>query len=145
MTEKKKKDSLLSQILAAVVIALLAGGTAPWWWSELKGVFNKRTGDSQAISVETPSTEPPAESLRRALEDYEAVQALYGQSRPAGNCVEVRRIVEHIRLYAGNERLVPESFRYTVRYPATKPAPTISDLAVDRITRIKNAKSQCFD
>lgn len=145
MAEKKKKDSLLAQILAAVVIALLAGGTAPWWWSELKEVLNKKTGDSPATSVEKTPAEAPAESLRRALEDYEAVQALYGQSKPADNCVEVRRIVEHIRLYAGNERLVPESFRYTVRYPATKPAPTISDLAVDRITRIKKTKSQCFD
>ncbi|MBU0909102.1 MAG: hypothetical protein KKA54_20345 [Proteobacteria bacterium] len=145
MVEGKKKDSLLSQILVAVAIALLAGGTAPWWWSELKDVFRMRTGESPATSVERPPTEPPVESLRRALEDYEAVHALYGQSRPADNCVEIRDIVEHIRLYVGNERLVPESFRYTVRYPTPKSVPTISDLATDRITRIKNTKSQCFD
>jgi len=94
--------------------------------------------------VETPPTEPPGESLGRALEDYEAVQALYSQAKSAHTCVEFRRIVEQIRLSVGNDRLVPESFRYTVTNPSTKPTPTISDLATDRIIRIKNINTQCF-
>ena len=91
-------------------------------------------------------------AINPGLADYDAVQALYIQAKPADTCPELRRIVEQIRLYLGNDRLVPASYRSTVRYSSTTvgrrpPAmsnPTISDLATDRITRIKNMNLECF-
>lgn len=143
MSEDGKKSPVFSQILVAVVIALLAGGSAPWWWNEAKILFRPAHPVKPAVSVKGP--EPAAEILKLALVDYEAVQALYLQARQSQSCVDYRRIVEHIRVYVGNKRPVPENFRYTVRYPTTKPMPTISDLATDRITRITQANSKCFN
>lgn len=91
-------------------------------------------------------------AINPGLADYDAVQALYIQAKPADTCREFRRIVEQMQLYLGNDRLVPESHRYTVRHssttvgrpPSAMSNPTISDLATDRITRIKNANPECF-
>jgi hypothetical protein len=46
--------------------------------------------------------------------------------------------------YFGNQHLVPPKFVDTIRYPAPVPKPTISDLAKDRIARIKDARPKCF-
>ena len=92
-----------------------------------------------------PPTETTQEVLKKALADYEAVQAIYIQAKAKGQtCVHYRNVVEKIRLHVGNPRLVPESFRYSVKFPSTKDTPTISDLATDRILRIKNVSTQCF-
>ena len=139
MSSEKSQHSVISQILVSVVIALLVGGTSPWWWDEFKQVFQKPTSD------ESPRTETSQEVLKMALADYESVQGIYNKSKSAKTCVQFRRIVEEIRLYVGNERPVPESFAYSVRYPSRKPHPTISDLAIDRITRVKRGNSECFD
>ena len=95
--------------------------------------------------ADQPPIKSPQEILKNALADYDAVQAAYRQAKARGQtCGAYRRIVEKIRLYIGNPRLVPERSRYSVRYPSTKVTPTISDLATDRILRIKNVDRQCF-
>lgn len=145
MPKEKPQRSVLSQVLVAIVIALLAGGTAPWWWNEVKQVFQTTASDKPSNSKETPPTETPQEARNKALADFESVQAIYNRSKSAKTCVQFRRIVEEIRLYVGNKRSVPESFKYSVLYPSKKSNPTISDLAIDRITRVKRINSQCFD
>jgi len=87
------------------------------------------------------------EKVRRreeALKQYDAIQALYGEHKSKKSCIKYRSIVEQIKVYVGSTNPVPKSFRYSIRYPSKKPMPTISDLAIDRITRIQRVRSQCF-
>lgn len=79
-----------------------------------------------------------------ALEQYEVIQAQYAKHKKENDCTDLRNIVEKIRVYSDSDYLVPEGFRYSVRYPSIKARPTISDLVTDRIGRIKRVKSQCF-
>ena len=44
----------------------------------------------------------------------------------------------------GNQHLVPPKYVDTIQYPAPVPKPTITDLAKDRIARIKDARPKCY-
>ena len=58
--------------------------------------------------------------------------------------VAIFEIGFRMQQYFGNQHLVPPKFVDTIRYPAPVPKPTISDLAKDRIARIKDARPKCF-
>ncbi len=100
-----------------------------------------RTGRTTSVPT---TVAPPDQTGRSALQDYDAVQALFSRAKPLEDCARLRRIAAEIQTYADNRRLVPESFIYTVRYPSVKPSPSIGDLATDRILRIRRSKSACF-
>jgi hypothetical protein len=96
-------------------------------------------------TIETDNGTPQARTqTRAALEEYEAIQGIYKKHKSETTCVEYRNMVEQIRVFDGSSNLVPESFRYAILYPSKKAMPTISDLVIDRITRIKRVRSQCF-
>jgi len=94
---------------------------------------------------DTPAPSSSGEELRQALDDFDAVQEIYNRAKASDpTCVQLRRIVEEMRVYSDNQKPVPESFRYSVIYPSPTPEPTIADLAADRIHRVKQVKPTCF-
>ena len=111
-------------------------------------IIEVQQGAEAKISQVEKRTDDQISRMRQrteALEQYEAIQALYGEHKSKKSCSEYRRIVEQIKVYTESTNPVPESFRYTIRYPSQKAMPTISDLAIDRITRIQRVRSQCFE
>jgi len=76
--------------------------------------------------------------------DYNTVQKIYVAHKETTDCNTIRRIAERLTAYVSNLNLVPEDKTYTVRYPTTKPQPTIADLAKDRELRIREEKAACF-
>lgn len=141
----------LSQILVAVVIALAVGGSAPWWWVELKGLFGRQQGaqeqqeqGTQAQHQQGAQEQPRPRPHTYNQAAYDSVQALYVKHKAASACGEIRHLVSGIEAYLGNRDLVPPDAIYTVRNPTLVRAPTISDLATDRIIRIKSVRTDCF-
>ncbi len=156
MGEDSKKQSVWSQILMAVAIALLAGGTSPWWWNEIVGSRGQDAPAPQVIEATPAAPSAPQvpqapqnqdqTHLQQALDDTTAIQAIYeraSRDRSMG-CPDVRRSVETIRVYTASGLPVPESYRYTVRYPREVADPTVADYATDRIERIKRSRAGCF-
>jgi len=147
----------LSQIGVGVIVALLVGGSVPWWWSDLKARFSSHP--SQVTEKPAPVTEKPAPSTQQipppspqpappeneySQSDYDAVQSIFERRKTAKACVDVKRLTSRIQQYVGNQHLVPLRFVDTIRYPAPVPKPTISDMAKDRIFKIKDARPACF-
>jgi cytoskeletal protein RodZ len=141
----------LSQIAVGIVVAALVGGSAPWWWNELKARFTSKSAPTtvqHAPAPNPPAPNPPAPAAAPAdtysQTDYDAVQTIYERRQTAKTCVDVKRLTSRIQQYIGTQHLVPPKFVDTIRYPAPVPKPTISDLAKDRIARIKDARPKCF-
>jgi hypothetical protein len=140
----------ISQVAVGVLVALLVGGSVPWWWSDLKARFSSHPSqvtEKLAPSPQEappPSPQPAPNSDEYSQSDYEAVQSIYERRQNAKTCVDVKRLTSRMQQYFGNQHLVPPKFVDTIRYPAPVPKPTISDLAKDRIARIKDARPKCF-
>jgi hypothetical protein len=140
----------ISQVAVGVLVALLVGGSVPWWWSDLKTRFSSHPSqvtEKPAPSPQEappPSPQPAPNSDEYSQSDYEAVQSIYERRQNAKTCVDVKRLTSRMQQYFGNQHLVPPKFVDTIRYPAPVPKPTISDLAKDRIARIKDARPKCF-
>jgi hypothetical protein len=141
----------LSQIGVGVIVALLVGGSVPWWWSDLKARFTshpsqvteKRASSPQDAPPPSPQPAPASEDYSQS--DYEAVQAIFERRKNAKTCVDVKRLTSRIQQYVGNQHLVPPRYIDTIRYPAPVAKPTISDLAKDRIFKIKDARPACYN
>jgi cytoskeletal protein RodZ len=141
----------LSQIAVGVVVAALVGGSSPWWWNELKARFTSQSSPTTVQHAPAPNPSVPnppgpaaAPADNYSQSDYEAVQSIYERRQNAKTCVDVKRLTSRMQQYFGNQHLVPPKFVDTIRYPAPVPKPTISDLAKDRIARIKDARPKCF-
>ena len=141
----------LSQIAVGVVVAALVGGSSPWWWNELKARFTSQSPPTTVQHAPTPNPSVPnppgpaaAPADNYSQSDYEAVQSIYERRQNAKTCVDVKRLTSRMQQYFGNQHLVPPKFVDTIRYPVPVPKPTISDLAKDRIARIKDARPKCF-
>lgn len=140
----------MSQVAVGIVVALLVGGSVPWWWSDLKGKLGSHPSqvtEKPAPSPQEappPSPQPAPNSDEYSQTDYDAVQSIFERRQNAKTCVDVKRLTSRMQQYFGNQHLVPPKFIDTIRYPAPLPKPTISDLAKDRIARIKDARPKCF-
>ncbi len=140
----------LSQVAVGILVALLVGGSVPWWWSDLKAklsshpsqVTEKPAPSPQEAPPPTPQSAPATDEYSQS--DYDAVQSIFERRKTAKACVDVKRLTSRIQQYIGNQHLVPPKFVDTIRYPAPVPKPTISDLAKDRIARIKDARPACY-
>lgn len=89
--------------------------------------------------------ERPEQAEAAALRDYEAVQGMYGNIKNSKlTCHGARTLVEKISKYQGNTRLVPKEKAYSVFKLVRKENPTIGDLAVDRMTRMRSSRPECF-
>jgi len=82
--------------------------------------------------------------LARAETESQAIQRTYESVKGTVNCAQARQAVTQIRDHGNSSLRVPGSLRNTVRYPNTVASPSISDLAIDRVARIKEQKQQCF-
>lgn len=123
-----------------------SGVSAKFEQLETQIVDVKRETATKISQVEK-RTEGQVSQLQRrtnALEQAQAIQAFYNEHKSRRTCMQYREIVKKISAYVGKTELVPEHMRYTVRYPSKKDTPTISDLATDRITRVKQVRSECF-
>ena len=141
----------LSQIAVGVVVAALVGGSSPWWWSELKARFGSQSSPSTVQHAPAPNPSapnPPGPATTPAdnysQTDYEAVQSIYERRQNAKTCVDVKAPDEPDAAVLRQPAPRPAQFVDTIRYPAPVPKPTISDLAKDRIARIKDARPKCF-
>jgi hypothetical protein len=140
----------ISQVAVGILVALLVGGSVPWWWSDLKARFSSHPSqvtEKPAPSPQEappPSPQPAPNSDEYSQSDYEAVQSIYERRQNAKTCVDVKRLTSRMQQYFGNQHLVPPKFVDTIQYPVPVPKPTISDLAKDRIARIKDARPKCF-
>ncbi len=140
----------MSQVAVGVVVALLVGGSVPWWWSDLKAKLGSHPSQVTVKPAPSPQEAPPPSpqpapnSDEYSQSDYEAVQSIYERRQNAKTCVDVKRLTSRMQQYFGNQHLVPPKFIDTIRYPAPVPKPTISDLAKDRIARIKDARPKCY-
>lgn len=140
----------ISQIAVGVVVALLVGGSVPWWWSDLKAKF---TGQPSQVTEKRapapqeappPSPQPAPKPDEYSQSDYEQVQSIFERRKTAKTCADVKRLTSRMEQYFGNQHLVPPRFVDTIQYPTPLPKPTISDLAKDRIARIRDARPKCF-
>ena len=77
-------------------------------------------------------------------EAYRAVQRIYQETKGVSDCATLADSIRNLQRYARGQRLVPEEFRQTVIYPKRMVQPTIGDLAMDRIARVKLASPSCF-
>ena len=77
---------------------------------------------------------------------YDEVQNIYSkyQSTRASDCNGAKNLVTQIQRYIGNRTAVPTAKAYSVSYLKKVTNPTISDLAKDRIARLKNQYKECF-
>jgi hypothetical protein len=75
---------------------------------------------------------------------YRAVQRIYERTKGVSDCAALADSVRNLQRYARGQRLVPEEFTQTVIYPKRMVQPTIADLTMDRISRIKLASPNCF-
>src|SRR5262245_60063242 len=145
MSDRPRPHGPISQIAVGVVVALLVGGSVPWWWSDLKARFSSHP--SQVTEKPAPSP-PPAQPAPAqddySQTDYDAVQSIFERRKTAKSCVDVKRLTSRIQQHVGNQHLVPLKYVDTIRYPSPVPKPTISDLARDRIYKIKDARPACF-
>lgn len=142
------KDLSSAQIISyfiGIVLVILAG------WIFLhppcNGNYQFKVGGSEYLFFECDKTSESGSdnSLQRSLDEYEAVQQLYSDHKRAVTCVELRKIIEKMRVYSQSDLKVPESFISTIINPVELSNPKISDLVVDRVARIKNARrSDCF-
>jgi hypothetical protein len=136
-----KKSSRTLIIVALIGLTGTLGTALIANWEKLSS--SKENGG--VVTIETDNgTQQEQTQTRAALEEFEAIQEIYNEHKSETTCVEYRNMVEQIRVFDGSPNPVPESFRYTILYPSKKAMPTISDLATDRITRIKRVRSQCF-
>jgi hypothetical protein len=99
----------------------------------------------------TPATAPvaPASSGQPTTrepnpEAYRAVQLIYEATKGVNECAALAASVKNLQRYTRGPRPVPDQFRQTVIYPKRLVQPTIGDLAIDRIARVKLAAPKCF-
>lgn len=95
----------------------------------------------------TPAVEPASRQATTPEPNpdaYRAVQRIYERTKGVGDCAALADSVRNLQRYARGQRLVPEEFRQTVIYPKRMVQPTIADLTMDRISRIKLASPNCF-
>jgi hypothetical protein len=78
------------------------------------------------------------------MQAYRSVQRLYESARTEDDCAALAGIVKNMQRYSRGEGYVPGTHRSTVRYPRPLARPTIGDLTMDRISRIKLSKPACF-
>jgi len=90
-----------------------------------------------------PASGPPA-TAEPNPDAYRAVQRIYERTKGVSDCAALADSVRNLQRYTRGQRLVPEEFRQTVIYPKRMAQPTIADLAMDRIARIKLASPNCF-
>ena len=93
-----------------------------------------------AAPVEPASVQPATPNP----EAYRAVQRIYQATKGVSDCAALADSVRNLQRYGRGQRLVPDQFRQTVIYPKPMAQPTIADLAMDRIARIKLASPNCF-
>ena len=142
----------LTQVAVGVVVALLVGGSVPWWWGDLKARFSSHPTQVTEKPAPSPQQSPPPAPQsapapapdQYSQTDYDAVQSIYERRQNAKTCVDVKRLVSRIQQHIGNQHLVPPKYVDTIQYPAPVAKPTITDLAKDRIARIKDARPKCF-
>ena len=142
----------ISQVAVGVAVALLVGGSVPWWWSDLKAKFSshptqvteKPAPSPQQAPAPAPQSAPAPAPNDYSQADYDAVQSIYDRRQNAKTCVDVKRLVSRIQQQIGNQHLVPPKYVDTIQYPAPIGKPTITDLARDRIARIKDARPKCY-
>lgn len=94
---------------------------------------------------------PPAASEPKAGEPdtpnpeaYRAVQRIYEGTKGVSDCAVLADHIKSLQRYARGQRLVPEQFTRTIAYPKPMAQPTIADLTLDRISRVKLAAPNCF-
>lgn len=75
---------------------------------------------------------------------YNQIQDLYLRAKRSDNCAQIRTLVARIEALSDNTRLVPGVAIMSVRYPSRSDEPTIAELSLDRVARIKRLKSHCF-
>lgn len=130
-----------SQILVALVIAIVAGGSSPWWWGEVKGWLHGGSSDRPPATIPAPGV---GDLEQQAISDSDAIQQLYNRHKKTTDCMINRQLVAGIQAYIGNRLPLPDKLSGTILFPAAKANPTVSDLAADRIQRIKDVRSACF-
>jgi len=159
----------VGQLIGAIVIALVAGGSSPWWWSELKRAWQPDAPPAASSPVAPASAAAPVAPVRAAStasaptvtpavapasappttpepnpEAYRAVQRIYERTKGVSDCAALADSIKNLQRYTRGQRLVPEEFSQTVIYPKRMVQPTIADLAIDRISRVKLASPSCF-
>ena len=95
-----------------------------------------------AAPVEPASGQPTTSQPNP--EAYRAVQRIYERTKGVSDCAALADSVRNLQRYARGQRPVPEEFTQTVIYPKRMVQPTIGDLAMDRIARVKLASPSCF-
>ena len=115
------------------------------WLSFGAAIIAAGIGAIALLNQRGPPKETPEEALAAARRDYETVQNIYSNVKIRGiSCERVRALIKALQPYQGNKRPVPKEAAYSVRRMGTKSNPTIGDVAVDRMTIIRDAKRDCF-
>ena len=136
---EEHKGTIWSQILVAVAVAILVGTTAPWWWAELRDIVTG--GESRGPTGLSPPG-PDTSAHSSAFDRANAVQSLYNRGK-AAPCPLLYQIIDGIAVYNGDSAPLPTDLAQTVFFPIAKAQPTVSDLAKDRIARLRNGRSDC--
>ncbi len=80
-----------------------------------------------------------------AEQDYEFIQVVYSNVKNERlSCKGVEKLIAKLRRFQGSTSLVPKHAIYTVQKLIAKKNPTIGDLTVDRMTRIRDVRRECF-
>jgi hypothetical protein len=118
---------------------------------EVTGQTSQQPAAVRPAARATPATAPvaPASSGQPTTrepnpEAYRAVQLIYEATKGVSECAALAASVKNLQRYTRGPRPVPDQFRQTVIYPKRLVQPTIGDLAIDRIARVKLAAPKCF-
>ena len=117
---------------------------------EVTDQASQRPATVRPAARATPATAPvePASGQPTTSqpnpEAYRAVQRIYERTKSVSDCAALADSIRNLQRYARGQRPVPEEFTQTVIYPKRMVQPTIGDLAMDRIARVKLASPSCF-
>ena len=117
---------------------------------EVTDQTSQRPATVRPAARATPATAPvePASGQSTTSqpnpEAYRAVQRIYERTKGVSDCAALADSIRNLQRYARGQRPVPEEFTQTVIYPKRMVQPTIGDLAMDRIARVKLASPSCF-
>lgn len=142
----------LDTIIAALEDITLPAGSAP-----SRPLFKRNlviwTGTAVALAILAAGTyfmiskpEPSLGDKAAAAEkDYEFIQVIYSNVKNERlTCKGVEDLIDKLQRFQGSTLLVPNHAIYTVRKLIKKKSPTIGDLTVDRMTRIRDVRRECF-
>jgi hypothetical protein len=121
---------------ASTASAATSGGPA--------GALAPAAQATPAAAAVAPASSSQPTTREPNPEAYRAVQLIYEATKGVSECAALAASVKNLQRYTRGPRPVPDQFRRTVIYPTRLVQPTIGDLAIDRIARVKLAAPKCF-